>query len=207
MAQAAEAASEVLADAAMAAAPEAEQLSDTALRAEFQRRERLAFDRAAEEIRAAVQDDPALAELARQLVVEQVPEGLRIQLLDAERRPMFPVAGAAPNERARALLQKVAQVAARLPNGLAIAGHTDATPFRGGERSNWELSAERANAVRRLLLEGGIAEARLRSVTGHADRAPLLPEQPAAAANRRVAITLLREAPEPSPAATGAATP
>jgi chemotaxis protein MotB len=174
----------------------AEALPDAALRAELGRRERQAFERAAEDIRAAVRDDPALAELARQLVVEQVPEGLRIQILDADRRPMFPVGGTAPNERARALLQKVIGIAARLPNALAIAGHTDATPFRGQERSNWELSADRANAVRRIMVEGGIAEGRLSSVTGHADRSLLLPDEPTNPANRRVAITLLRALPE-----------
>src|SRR5918997_6996704 len=176
------------------AVPEAE------LRAELARRERAALEGAAEALRAAVRDDPALAELAHQLVVEVVPEGLRIQLLDAERSPMFALGSAAPNERARALLQRVAQVAAGLPNALAIAGHTDATPFRGaaggGERSNWQLSADRANAVRRLLAEGGIAEGRVRGVAGHAEREPLLPGQPLAAANRRVTITLLREAPD-----------
>ncbi len=171
-------------------------IPDGTLREELARRERVALERAAEDIRAAVRDDPALAELARQLVVEQVPEGLRIQILDAERRPMFATGSAAPNERARALLQTVVRVAARLPNGLAIAGHTDATPFRTGERSNWELSAERANAVRRLLVEGGIAEGRLQSVAGHAERELLLPAEPANPANRRVAITLLRQLPE-----------
>ncbi|WP_343898282.1 flagellar motor protein MotB, partial [Craurococcus roseus] len=181
------------------APPAAERLADAALRAELHRRERAAFERAAAELRAAVRDDPDLADLARQLVVEQVPEGLRIQILDADRQPMFATGGAVPNDRARLLIQKVAQVVARLPNALAIAGHTDASPFRGGgaERGNWELSADRANAARRLLLDGGIAEARLQSVTGHADRTPLLPAEPLAAANRRVAITLLRQAPAP----------
>jgi chemotaxis protein MotB len=176
-------------------ATEAAALGEAALRAELAKREARAFEQAAAEIRAAVQDDPALADLARQLVVEQVQEGLRIQILDADRQAMFPVGGASPNDRARALLAKVAAVAARLPNGLAIAGHTDATPFRGADRSNWELSAERANAVRRLLLDQGIAEARLQSVAGHADRMPLLPAEPLAAGNRRVAITLLRAVP------------
>ncbi|WP_135468300.1 flagellar motor protein MotB [Crenalkalicoccus roseus] len=174
------------------ALPRPEALPEAELRDELERRERLALEQAAEQLRAAVRDDPALAELARQLLVEVVPEGLRIQLLDAERQPMFATGSAVPNERARALLQKVAQIAAALPNDLAIAGHTDATPFRGGERSNWELSADRANAVRRLLVETGIAEARIRTVAGYAERAPLLPDQPFAAANRRVAITLLR---------------
>jgi chemotaxis protein MotB len=177
-------------------AREAARLADGALRAELARRERASFEQAAEELRAAVRDDPALAELARQLRVEQVPEGLRIQILDAERQPMFPLSSAQPNERARALLARVAQVVGRLPNAIAIAGHTDATPFRGAERSSWDLSADRANAVRRLLTEQGVNPGRLRSVSGLAEREPLLPEDPGAAANRRVAITLLRMAPE-----------
>ncbi len=182
---------------------DARSLSDGELRAEAARREREAFDRAAEEIRRIVAEDPGLADLARQLVVEQVQEGLRIQLLDADRQPMFALGGAAPNDRARALIARVAQVTARLPNQVAIAGHTDATPFRGGtDRSNWDLSAERANATRRLLAEGGLVEARMVSVAGHADRQPLLADQPLAAANRRVSITLLRQAP-----AEGAAAP
>jgi len=185
-------------------APATRPPSEAELRAELRRREQAAFEQAAAALRAAVQDDPALADLASQLLVEQVPEGLRIQLLDAERQPMFPLGGATPDERARALLRKVAQVVARLPNRLAIAGHTDATPFRTGERSNWELSAERANAVRRLLLEEGIAEQRIQGVTGHAERMPLLPDQPMAAANRRVAITLLREASAPAGAGDAA---
>jgi chemotaxis protein MotB len=161
-------------------------------------REAQALERAAAELRQAVASDPALAELGRQLVVEQVPEGLRIQILDAERQPMFRIGDAAPNDRARALLARVAQVAARVPNPVAITGHTDATPFRGGAgRSNWDLSAERANATRRLLAEAGLPEARIRTVAGAADRDPLLRAEPSAAANRRVAITLLREAPSP----------
>jgi chemotaxis protein MotB len=178
-------------------APDVRRLSDAELRAEAARREREAFERAAEEIRQVVARDPALADLARQLLIEQTQEGLRIQLLDAERQPMFALGGSAPNERARQLVMRVAAVAARLNNPVSITGHTDATPFRGGtDRSNWDLSTERANATRRLLLEGGLPEARIRSVSGNAEREPLLPDQPAAAANRRVAITLIRQQTE-----------
>jgi chemotaxis protein MotB len=178
------------------ARPDARQLGDAELREEHARRERAALEQAAEEIRRIVAADPALADLSRQLLVEQAPEGLRIQLLDGERQPMFALGGAAPNERARLLIARVAQVAGQLSNPIAITGHTDATPFRGGtERSNWDLSTERANATRRLLAEAGLPDARIRSVAGQAEREPLLPDQPAAAANRRVAITLLREAP------------
>ncbi|OYW08214.1 MAG: hypothetical protein B7Z53_05135, partial [Rhodospirillales bacterium 12-71-4] len=173
-----------------AAEAEARALSDAALRAEHERREREAFEQAAEELRQAVEEDPALADLARQMLVEQVPEGLRIQLLDADRQPMFALGGSAPNDRARLLLARISQVIGRLPNRIAIAGHTDATPFRdGGARSNWDLSADRANVTRRLLAESGLPEARIRSVTGNAERDLLLPETPNAAANRRVSIT------------------
>jgi len=177
-------------------APEAspDALSEATLRRELARREREAFEQAAEQIREAIAADPALADLARQLLVEQTPEGLRIQLVDAEGLPMFALGGAAPNERARALLARVAQAALRLRNPIYIEGHTDSTPFRGGAgRSNWDLSAERANMTRRLLSEAGIPEERIRSVSGRADREPLIPEDTAAPANRRVSITLLRQ--------------
>ena len=176
------------------------QASAEALREELEKREREAMDRMAEQIRAAVRDDPALAELARQIRVEQVPEGLRIQLLDGEREPMFALGGSAPSDKVRALLAKVAAVINRVPNGVAITGHTDATPFRAGGRSNWDLSAERANATRRLLADGGVVESRIRSVTGLAEREPLMPEDPQNAANRRVSVLLLRENPaSPTP--------
>ena len=182
--------------------PDPEALGEAELRQELARRERETFERVADQIRQTIAADPALADLARQMLVEQTPEGLRIQLVDTDRQPMFALGGAAPNDRARALLARVAQATARLPNQVDIAGHTDSTPFRGGgDRSNWDLSAERANVTRRLLTEAGLSDARIRSVSGRADRDPLLADQPAAAANRRVSITLLREVQDtPAPA-------
>jgi chemotaxis protein MotB len=111
---------------------------------------------------------------------------------------MFSTGSAALNDRARAMLSRVAPILLRLPEPVAIAGHTDATPYRGGERSNWDLSAERANTTRRLLVDAGLPEARIRSVTGHADRDPLIPTDANAPANRRIAIVLLRDRPAPS---------
>jgi chemotaxis protein MotB len=172
--------------------PAAGAAAEAARQAEQQRQERQTFAQAAEQIRQAVRDDPNLAELARQLVIDQTPEGLRIQILDADRQPMFATGSAALNERARALVLKIAPVLMRLPNGLSIAGHTDAAPYHGTDRTNWDLSSERANATRRLLTEAGLPEARLRSVTGNADRSLLLPADPLAAANRRIAIVVLR---------------
>jgi chemotaxis protein MotB len=80
----------------------------------------------------------------------------------------------------------------RLTQDISIAGHTDAAPFAGAGRTNWELSADRANATRRLLIDGGLQQTRIRSVTGNAERDPLVPADPLAAANRRIAIVVLR---------------
>ncbi len=166
-------------------------------RAERARTEKAQFEAAAEQIREAVRADPALEGLAHQLAIDLTPEGLRIQIIDEERSPMFATGSAVPNDRARQLLQKVAPVLVRLPEAISLSGHTDATPYRGGERSNWELSAERANATRRLLVEAGLPEQRIRNVTGNADRDPLLPADPLAAANRRIAIVVLRATKAP----------
>ncbi|MFL1462999.1 flagellar motor protein MotB [Roseococcus sp. DSY-14] len=174
---------------------EAARLTDAALRAELSRREEAALQRTAEQLRESLRGDPALADVARQLMVEVTPEGLRIQLLESDGAPMFATGNAAPSERARAAIRAVAQAALRLPNPVSVTGHTDSTPFRGGARSNWDLAAERANAARRLLTEAGLPEARLAQVTGLADREPLLRDRPEAPANRRVAITLLRQLP------------
>jgi chemotaxis protein MotB len=162
--------------------------------AEKVRQEKAAFETAAEEIRTAVHDDPALAALAKQLSIDMTPEGLRIQIMDEVKQPMFTSGSAVPNERAIDLLRKVVPFLQKLPEGISIAGYTDATPYSGAGKTNWELSSDRANATRRLLTDAGLAETRVHTVTGHADRDLLLPADPLAAANRRIAIVVLREA-------------
>lgn len=162
--------------------------------AEKVRQEKAAFEKAADEIRAAVRDDPALADLAKQLSIDMTPEGLRIQIMDEIKQPMFASGSAVPNERALDLLRKVVPFLQKLPEGISIAGYTDATPYAGAGKTNWELSSERANATRRLLTDAGLTDSRVHTVTGHADRDPLLPADPLAAANRRIAIVVLREA-------------
>jgi chemotaxis protein MotB len=166
--------------------------TEAELQAESERREKQGFEQAARQIREAVGTDPQLADLARQLAVDMTPEGLRIQIRDADREAMFPFGSAVPNEKARLLLQKVAPVLARLTQDISIAGHTDAAPFVGSGRTNWELSADRANATRRLLIDSGLQEPRIRSVTGNAERDLAIPTDPLAAANRRIAIVVLR---------------
>ena len=187
--------------AARAAADEA------ALRAEQGQREQAAFDSAAQQIRDAVRGDRLLDDLSAQLSIDQTPEGLRIQLLDEDRKPMFPLGSAAISDRARELLLKVAPALIKLSEPISIAGHTDAAPFRSGDRTNWDLSSERANATRRMLEEAGLQDGRIRSVTGNADRDLLLPADPLAAANRRIAIVVLRAHPGPASAPVTAPAP
>jgi chemotaxis protein MotB len=158
-------------------------------------RETAEFSRAEIAIRQAMADMPDVAELSRNVIVEQTPEGLRIQIVDQEGRSMFNAGDAAPNDRARRLLTAVSTVIGQLPNRLTISGHTDGSPPGGRYASNFELSAARANEARRILMGQGIPSDRIYEVAGRADSEPLFADDPTQPGNRRIAITLLREAP------------
>ncbi len=157
------------------------------------------FEKAAAELRQAIRSVPELAELQDSLVVEQTPEGLRIQLLDQEQVSMFGLGSSEPEEETRRLLGLVAEAVKHLPNKLSISGHTDARPFNGASGySNWELSSDRANAARRLLIDAGVEPDRVSQVQGRADTELLLPDEPTSPRNRRISIVLLRDNPESS---------
>jgi chemotaxis protein MotB len=158
-------------------------------------REDAEFERAEIAIRQAMRDMPDIAELSRNVIVEQTPEGLRIQIIDQEGRSMFAPGEAAPNDRARRLLIAISGIIAQLPNRLSISGHTDGSPPGGRFSSNFDLSAARANEARRILMAQGIPAERIYEVTGRADSEPMFPDDPTLPGNRRIAITLLREAP------------
>lgn len=151
------------------------------------------FERAEVSIRQAMQNLPDIAELSKQVLIENTPEGLRIQIIDQEGRSMFASGQTEPNERARRLLKAIAGPILKLPNRLTISGHTDG---RGGDvNGNWELSATRANATRKILQQAGLPADRVFQVSGKADADPLFPDDPTLPGNRRISITLLREAP------------
>jgi len=175
------------------------QMSDEELQQELAKREEKRFEAAEKALRAAVQDVPELAKLADNLLIDRTPEGLRIQLVDQDRQPMFPLGSAELLEPARKLLALVSQVILRLPNRVSISGHTDSTPYAIGKYSNWELSADRANASRREFVNDGVPEDRISRVIGQADREPLVPDDPASPRNRRISIVILREAKELPP--------
>jgi chemotaxis protein MotB len=158
------------------------------------------FAHAAEAIHQAIADNPDLAQLSKQVIMEQTPEGLRIQLVDQDGRPMFQQGTSEPMPYTKRLLAEIGKVIDRLPNRVSISGHTEAKPFLGPKgETNWELSSARANAGRALLAAGGLNADRIYEVAGKAGSEPLLPEDPNASANRRLSITLLREAPPVPP--------
>jgi chemotaxis protein MotB len=156
------------------------------------------FSHAAEAIHQAVQDNPDIAELSRQVLIDQTPEGLRIQLVDQDGKPMFEAGTSEPLPYTKLMLATIAKVIDRLPNRISISGHTQ-TGDQGNGQSNWQLSAARADAARAMLTAQGLDPDRIYEIAGKAGSEPLLPEDPRASSNRRIAITLLREAPPVPP--------
>jgi chemotaxis protein MotB len=154
-----------------------------------------ALTSAAQSLRQAMQDMPELSELSKQIIVDQTPEGLRIQLVDQEGRSMFKEGSAEPNDRAKVLLQAVAHVVNQLPNRITIAGHTSASVAGVKPASDWALSSARADASRQILQTAGVDADRIYQVAGKADSDPLYPDDPLLPGNRRITIVLLREAP------------
>lgn len=179
---------------------EKEQLSPEELERRLAEREERRFAAAEFTLKQAVEQLPELKGLADNLIVDRTAEGLRIQLVDQEKSPMFALGSYELVDSAKKLIAVVTQVVQRLPNQITITGHTDAVPYPGGRKyTNWELSADRANASRREFLADGLPEDRIGRVTGVADRDPLVADQPTSPRNRRISVVLLREAKDAPP--------
>ncbi len=177
------------------AASTIENATEQALRDALNKREQQSFQTAEESIRQAMRNLPELTELSKQIIFDQTPEGLRIQLIDQEGRSMFEQGSTKPNDRARVLLRSVAQVINQLPNRITIAGHTSASADGGKPDADFNLSFQRGNAARAILKEAGVESDRIHHVSGKAASEPLYPDDPTLAGNRRIEIVLLREAP------------
>jgi chemotaxis protein MotB len=154
------------------------------------------FALAAASLRQAMQDMPEISEASKHIMIEENENGLNIEIVDQDGRAMFPDGAKEPYERTRRIIQKLATPLKALPNRVSITGHTAASrvPPRPGYGA-WELSADRANAVRQILEDEGLPTSHFSMVAGKADSQPLFPDDPRIAANRRVTITLMREAP------------
>jgi chemotaxis protein MotB len=170
-------------------------LDEDELLKQMAEREQQQFQEAEQQIRQAIQESPELAGMANSLIIDNTPEGLRIQLVDQARQSMFQSGSTTLDDQARRLMEQIADVVRKMPNRISITGHTDALPFRTKNGyGNWELSADRANASRRALLDAGLDPQRIAYVTGKAATEPLIADDPSNPSNRRISIVLLREA-------------
>ena len=152
------------------------------------------------DIEKALEDNPALQALAGQIRVDITTEGLRIQLLDEQNRPMFDTGAARLKDYTRDLLREIARLLNDTEHRISISGHTDSRPYAGGQRgySNWELSADRANAARRELIASGIKDNKIVRVVGLADSMHLAKDDPLDPSNRRISIVVMTTRAEQS---------
>ena len=150
------------------------------------------------QIEALVEASSTLRALKNQLIMDITLEGLRIQIVDEKNRPMFDSASDQIKPYTRELLQEIGRALNQVRNGVSLSGHTDASQYAGGQKgfSNWELSANRANASRRELVAGGLQADRIVRVVGLADTVPFKPDDPADPINRRISIVVLNQKAE-----------
>ncbi|MGE0099279.1 MAG: flagellar motor protein MotB [Hydrogenophaga sp.] len=168
-------------------------------RAEQSRQDAARIDALERKISTLIQNNPKLSEYGSQIQLEKTADGLHIQIVDQQNRPMFDTGSALVKPYMRDILREIGTALGDVDNRIALAGHTDATPYGSGERgySNWELSADRANASRRELVAGGLPDDKLRRVEGLASSRLLRPETPTDPINRRISIVVMtREAEE-----------
>src|SRR5437879_3671144 len=154
------------------------------------------FALASASLRQALQDLPELTEVSKHIMFEETKQGLNLEIVDQDGRSMFADGSKVPYDRTRRLIEKLAVPLKATPLRVSIAGHTAAgfVPTRS-DYGAFDLSADRANAVRQILEREGLPAAHVFAVAGKADTQPLFPDDPSLAANRRVTITLMREDP------------
>ena len=169
-----------------------------ALKKSEERKERAKLEDLKGQIEAIIEASPSMRQFKNQLLLDITMEGLRIQIVDEQNRPMFDSASASLKPYTQELLRSIGATLNGVDNTVSLSGHTDSTRYAGGERgfSNWELSANRANASRRELVAGGLAEGKIVRVIGLADTLPLDPDNPNLPINRRISIVVLNKEAE-----------
>ena len=151
-----------------------------------------------EQIKRQIEERTDLADLGENLRFERSPDGLLVEIMDKEGKSMFSRGSARVDTRTRDLIRIIGEAIVGLENDIVITGHTDAVPFANSQGySNWELSADRANATRRVLIDTGVSPARIKRISGLAETQPLNAADPDAAENRRISVLL--SYPEPLP--------
>ncbi|WP_293660692.1 flagellar motor protein MotB [Rhodoferax sp. OV413] len=147
----------------------------------------------AAKIASTISNNPKMQEFSSQIKLELTPDGLQIQIVDDQRRPMFDLGSATVKPYMREILKEIGVTLSDVNNRISLDGHTDQTPYGSGARgySNWELSADRANASRRELITAGLPEDKLVRVVGMASSLLAEPQNPLSAANRRISILVM----------------
>jgi chemotaxis protein MotB len=177
--------------------PTIQQISLSPEAAEHKRLEALLL-----QLRQAVSQSQALKPFKDQLLLDIMSEGLRIQIVDAQNRAMFDVGRAQLKDYTVAILRELAPYLASVPNRISIIGHTDATPYGGGgsrDYTNWELSADRANAARRILVASGLPAGKIARIVALADSAPMDRSNPLSPVNRRISIIVMTHEVDTTP--------
>ncbi|GHU37048.1 flagellar motor protein MotB [Betaproteobacteria bacterium] len=179
---------------------EAEKRRQTAeeLRKEFERREKISLDELKVSIEKLIDNNSTLRQFKSQLLMDVTTEGLRIQIVDEHNRPMFDTSSAELKPYSKEILREIGKALNAVPNKVSFAGHTDAAQFSGGERgfSNWELSANRANASRREMVLGGMDENKVLRVVGLSSMVLFDKNDPLSPSNRRISIVVLNKRTE-----------
>ena len=148
------------------------------------------------QINLSIDKDPALAGLKQQLRMDIVEDGLRIQLVDNQKKPMFDVGSDKVNPNMEPILANIAKLLNSVPNKVSIQGHTDASPYNNPQEldyTNWELSSQRANAARRALIKAGMDESKVMTVTGFSSTVPMDTKNPLNPENRRISIIVMKK--------------
>ena len=169
-----------------------------AAEAEHARQEKRKLAELKERIEQAIESSPALKQYRNQMLLDMTSEGLRIQIMDEFNRPMFATGSAQVQPFARDILREIGKALNGVPNAISISGHTDAQPYAGGSKgySNWELSADRANAARRELIAGNLVEERFRRVVGLSSAVLFDMSNPLNPVNRRISIIVMNKRTE-----------
>ncbi|MBL8424806.1 MAG: flagellar motor protein MotB [Candidatus Accumulibacter phosphatis] len=169
-------------------------------RKEFEEREKALLGELKENIEKLIESNPALKQFKSQLLIDITSEGLRIQIVDEQNRPMFDTSSAELKPHTRVILREIGKALNAVHNKLSLSGHTDAAQYGGGDKgfSNWELSANRANASRRELIAGGMDEHKVLRVVGLASTVLFDKNDPLSSINRRISIVVLNKRAEES---------
>ena len=165
---------------------------------EFRRQEKQRLEVLKAEIEKMIANSPQLSQFKKQMLLDLTSEGLRIQIVDEQNRPMFDSSSADLKPYTKEILRQIGKVLNGVPNRISLAGHTDAAQFTGGDKgfSNWELSANRANASRRELVVGGMDDTKVLRVVGLAQTVLFDKNDPLNPVNRRISIVVLNKKTE-----------